>query len=236
MPERLYLIPTPLVETDEPFLYVPLFNKEVICGLDCFVVEELRTARRFLSKCKIGKPIDSLRFFELNEHTAPMQIEEMLRPLFEGNDVGLMSEAGVPGVADPGAELVALAHKKGIEVIPLIGPSSILLSLMASGMNGQSFCFNGYLPVKTGEKIKKIKELEHRALVGNVTQLFIEAPYRNERLFDELLRVLNPLTRLCVAVNITAPTQFIRTATIGEWRKSAKPDFHKIPAIFLIGA
>lgn len=231
---KLYLIPTPIVDCDNPFLYMPLYNKEVITSIDYFVVEELRTARRFISKCKTGKTIDSLNFSELNEHTSQLEIDKLAQPLKDGFDVGVMSEAGVPGVADPGAMIVEKAHKIGVEVIPLVGPSSILMSLMASGMNGQSFTFNGYLPIKGAEKTKKLKELERKANQGQ-TQIFIEAPYRNENLFNDMLNILSPHTRLCVASNISADNQFIRTCAISEWKKSSKPSLKKIPTIFLIG-
>lgn len=233
---KLYLIPTPISDDEAPMSYMPQYNEEVLCSIKYFVVEQVRTARRFISKAKIGIVIDSLNFVELNEHTSSMDIENMLAPIFEGHDVGVMSEAGVPGVADPGAEVVAIAHRKGVEVIPLIGPSSILLSLMASGMNGQSFCFNGYLPVKAEEKISKLRELERRAISNNQTQLFIETPYRNDSLFDDMLKILSDKIFLCVACNITSHNQYIKTLTIKEWKNTAKPSLKKIPAIFLIGS
>lgn len=231
---KLYLIPTPIVECDDPFLYMPLYNKEVIASLDYFVVEELRTARRFISKCKIQKTIDSLNFSELNEHTSDVEIDKLVEPLKLGFNVGVMSEAGVPGVADPGAMIVERAHKMGVDVIPLVGPSSILMSLMSSGMNGQSFTFNGYLPIKPAEKSKKLKELERKAQQGQ-TQIFIEAPYRNDKLFDDMLVMLSSYTRLCVASNISAENQFIKTLTVEGWKKISKPNLKKIPTIFLIG-
>lgn len=231
---KLYLIPTPIVDCDDPFLYMPLYNKEVIVKIDHFIVEELRTARRFISKCKTGKKIDLMEFSELNEHTSALEIDKLAEPLNRGFDVGVMSEAGVPGVADPGALIVEKAHRMGVEVIPLIGPSSILLSLMASGMNGQSFTFNGYLPIKPDEKSRKLKDLERKAAYGQ-TQIFIETPYRNDKLFADMLQMLSGKTRLCVASNISGESQFIKTFTIEEWKKKSKPDLKKKPTIFLIG-
>lgn len=232
---KLFLIPTPIVECEDPFVFMPLYNRDIIISLDYFIVEELRTARRFISKCKTGKVIDSMIFTELNEHTEETEVEKMIKPILEGVNAGVMSEAGVPGVADPGALVVASAHRHNIEVIPLIGPSSILMSLMASGMNGQSFTFNGYLPVKPDEKARKLREIEKRALTLSQTQIFIETPYRNGKLFDDMLSTLSANTKLCVASNISAENQFIKTATISEWKRSSKPDIQKIPTIFLIG-
>ena len=178
----LYLIPTPIAEDISAIECMPAANIEIVRDLQYFVVENLRTARRFISSLKIGKVIDELTFVELNEHTNAVDIEGMIAPLLRGESCGVMSEAGVPGVADPGADIVAIAHKHNIEIIPLVGPSSILLSLMASGMNGQSFCFHGYLPIKQQEKAAKIKELERDAKYKNQTQIFIEAPYRADKL------------------------------------------------------
>lgn len=231
----LYLIPTSITECDDPFLFMPVYNKEIIASLDNFIVEELRTARRFISKCKIDKAIDSLSFIELNEHTADINIEAMMKPLMEGKNIGVMSEAGVPGVADPGSVIVAKAHLNGIKVIPLIGPSSILLSLMASGMNGQSFCFNGYLPIKSAEKLKRLKELERKAITQHQTQIFIEAPYRNDKLFEDMLTTLSSQTKLCVASNINAKDEYIKTFTVETWKKTLFPPIKKVPTIFLIG-
>ena len=232
---KLYLIPTPLVEDEVPLSYMPAQNAELLGRLDYFIVEQVRTARRFLSRAKLNLAIDTLAFAELNEHTAPEALDALLLPLLNGRDAGLMSEAGVPGVADPGADLVALAHRKGIEVVPLVGPSSILLALMASGMNGQSFCFNGYLPVKPGDRAARLKELEKRALRYRQSQLFIETPYRNDALVAEMLKTLQDRTRLCIAARITAPDQYIRTRTIAEWKRSAPPSLHKIPTLFILG-
>lgn len=229
----LYMIPCPIGDT-APGEVLPAANAEVLGSLDYFIVENLRSARRFLSRAGIGKPIDSLRFAELNEHTRPEDVEALLEPLRSGESAGMISEAGVPGVADPGADIAALCHRAGIRVVPLVGPSSILLALMASGLNGQSFAFNGYLPVKPAERKNAVKHFERRAATEGQTQIFIETPYRNMKLFEELLESCRPETRLCVAADISSPTEFIRTATVAGWRKSPKPDLHKRPAVFLI--
>ncbi len=178
--------------------------------------------------------IDQLTFFELNKHTQSSEIPSFLKPLEKGEDVAVISEAGCPGVADPGADIVKLAHQKGISVVPLVGPSSILLSLMASGFNGQNFAFNGYLPVKSGERTKAINLLEKKAKIDQQTQIFIETPYRNNQLIADLLKTCSTSTLLCIAANITAENEFIATKKVGDWKKSV-PDLHKQPAIFLIG-
>jgi 16S rRNA (cytidine1402-2'-O)-methyltransferase len=215
---------------------LPELNKQIIDTLDYFIVENTRSARRFLSKAKIARPIDELTFRELNEHiTSPREVEELVRPLLEGRSAGVISEAGVPAVADPGALVVAQCHRRGIKVVPLVGPSSIILSVMASGLNGQSFAFNGYLPIKEPERSKTIKRLESRAKAEHQSQLFIEAPYRNVKLFDQFLKVLQPDTRLCVACDITSQSEYIRTATVATWKKEkGMPDIQKRPTIFII--
>lgn len=231
---KLYLIPTPI--GDRPVWDVlPASNRTVIDSIDYFIVEDIRSARRFLSKAGISRPIDSLRFAELNEHTAPAEVSALFAPLLTGTDAGVLSEAGLPGVADPGADAVALAHIHGIEVVPLVGPSSILLALMASGLNGQSFAFNGYLPVKPPERAKAIRFFERRALTEGQSQLFIEAPYRNGKLMEQLVQTLGAETRLTVAVELTAPGGRIETRTAGEWRRRPLPELNKRPAIFIIG-
>jgi 16S rRNA (cytidine1402-2'-O)-methyltransferase len=199
-----------------------------------FVVEETRTARRYLSKAKVATPIDTLTFFTLNEHTAQETVAPFLQPALDGHDIGLLSEAGVPAVADPGAALVRLAHTKCIEVVPLVGPSSLLLALMASGLNGQSFAFAGYLPVKPHERQQRIKQLERLSASGKQTQLFIETPYRNQSLFNDILKIAAPATRVCVAANLTQPDAFVRTASVAEWKAVAAPDIHKKPCVFLL--
>lgn len=231
---KLYLIPTPI--GDRPVWDVlPASNRTVIDALEYFIVEDIRSARRFLSKAGIQRPIDTLKFAELNEHTTPQEVSTLFAPLLQGVDAGLFSEAGLPGVADPGADAVALAHRHGIEVIPLVGPSSILLALMASGLNGQSFAFNGYLPIKQPDRNKAIRHFESRAQSEHQSQIFIEAPYRNLKLFDDFLATCRSQTHLTVAADLLQPDQLIRTRTIDEWRRQPKPDIHKRPAIFIIG-
>ena len=228
----LYLIPTTLGDQRIDSV-LPNANSLIVKSIQYFIVEEIRTARRYLKRVDTSINIDELNFNELNEHTRKQGLEELLAPLFNGFDVGIISEAGCPGVADPGAELVKLAHEKNIRVIPLVGPSSVLLALMASGMNGQNFAFLGYLPVKKIDRIKKIREIEKQSLTENQTQIFIEAPYRNIQLLEDLITTLNENTRLCIAADLTLETEFIRSKTIASWKK-AVPDINKRPAIFLI--
>ncbi|MDE7123004.1 MAG: SAM-dependent methyltransferase, partial [Alistipes sp.] len=205
----LYLIPCPISDETAPWEVLPAANRAVMESLDYFIVENTRTARRFLSKAGIG-PIDTLEFRELNEHTvAGRAVEELVAPLAAGRSAGVISEAGVPGVADPGALVVEACHRRGIRVVPLVGPSSIILAVMASGLNGQSFAFNGYLPVKPAERVQAIRRYERRAQSEGQTQLFIEAPYRNGRLLEEFVRTLAPATRLGVAADLTAPGQCV---------------------------
>lgn len=230
---KIYLIPN-LLGDGNPEEVLPANVLSIIRELRYFIVEDIRTARRFLSKAKISAPIDSLTFFTLNEHTSPNDIQHYLNPI-ENNDIGVLSEAGVPGVADPGADIVRIAHQKNLDVVPLVGPSSILLAVMASGLNGQSFAFNGYLPVKRPERINKIKFFEKRALVENQTQVFIEAPYRNMQLLEDILSACSPLTMLGIAADITLPSELIKTQPIGKWKSRPLPELHKRPAIFLIG-
>lgn len=231
----LYLIPTPLAD-DTPLEHSqPQYVGEVLKTLDFYVVEELRTARRFISRCKTSKVIDDLTFSVLNEHTSSQEIETMLLPAKQGHNMGLMSEAGLPGVADPGAELVAAAHRLGIEVCPLVGPSSLMMALMASGMNGQSFAFNGYLPIKDDQKAQRLTELERRSTQASQSQIFIETPYRNNQLLSFMLQHLRPQTKLCVATELTSPSQYILTLTIEEWRKTPLPNLNKRPTVFIIG-
>lgn len=232
----LYLIPCPISEQTAISDILPELNKQIIDTLDYFIVENTRSARRFLSKAKIARAIDELTFRELNEHiTSPREVEELVRPLLEGRSAGVISEAGVPAVADPGALVVAQCHRKGIRVVPLVGPSSIIMSVMASGLNGQSFAFNGYLPVKDPERSRAIKRYESRAIAENQSQLFIEAPYRNAKLYEQLLKVCAPTTLMTIAVDITASSESIITRSIAEWRKQSMPDINKRPAIFILG-
>lgn len=229
----LYLIPVTLGDTPINQV-IPKYNSQIINEIDIYIVENIKTARRFLKKSGISKTIDELTFYELNKRTQLHDLPSFLNPLLEGKNVGVLSEAGCPGVADPGADIVALAQQKNIKVIPLIGPSSILLSLMASGFNGQSFCFNGYLPKEQKDRIFKLKELERRVFSQKQTQLFIETPYRNKNLFEDILKNCSENTRLCIAIDITLPSEQITTKTIGDW-KSTKIDLHKRPCMFLLG-
>lgn len=228
----LYLIPTSLGETDLDRI-LPAYNNEIVNRLDFFIVEDVRTARRFLKKINPATDIDSKTFYVLNQHTRPEEIAGFLKPLSEGREVGVISEAGCPAIADPGADVVAIAQEKGFKVVPLVGPSSILLALMASGFNGQSFAFNGYLPVQPADRTKAIKRLENRAHSEKQSQIFIETPYRNMKMLEDILAVCQPATRLCIAADITLETEFIRTKTIRDWKKQL-PDLNKRPCIFIL--
>lgn len=234
MEPALYLIPVTLGET-EVSRVLPSYNAEVILQIKHFIVEEVRSARRFLKKVDRNIQIDDLAFYPMGKHASPELFASYLRPLEQGESVGVISEAGCPAVADPGADVVAIAQRKGLRVVPLVGPSSILLAVMASGFNGQSFAFNGYLPIEPGERTKRLKLLEQRVYAERQTQLFIETPYRNAKLFAEILRTCRPQTRLCVAAGLTCAEEFIRTRTIQEWKRHPLPDLSKIPAIWVIG-
>lgn len=228
----LYLLPVTLGET--PIEQVlPAYNKEIILGIKHFIVEDVRSARRFLKKVERNINIDELTFYPLNKHTSPEDISGYLKPLMEGHPMGVISEAGCPAVADPGADVVAIAQRKNLKVVPLVGPSSIILSVMGSGFNGQSFAFHGYLPIEPNERIKRIKALEQRVYSENQTQLFIETPYRNLKMMEDILKNCRPQTKLCVAANITCEGEFIKTKTVKEWQGKL-PDINKIPCIFLI--
>ena len=229
---RLYLIPSPLGDND-PSEVIPQPVLESLKGFRTFVVEEVRTARRYLSKAGLKGHIGELQFHELNEHTDAATVEGYLRLFDGGNDVALISEAGLPAVADPGAQLVALAHRHGIEVVPAVGPSSLLLALMASGLNGQSFAFCGYIPAKTDERRSRLKTLEKVSAQLRQTQILIETPYRNDSLFADILSVCSPSVRVCVAVNITMPDAYIRTRKVSEWKKEGLV-IGKRPCVFLI--
>lgn len=232
----LYMIPCPISDATDVYDVTPASNRAIIDSLDYFIVENVRSARRFLSKAGISRKIDDLEFVELNEHTREgVAVEAMVRPIEQGRSAGVISEAGVPGVADPGALVAAACHRRGIRVVPLVGPSSILMSIMASGLNGQSFAFNGYLPVKPPERARAIKALERRAQTEHQSQIFIEAPYRNVKLVEQLLSVCSPATRLTIACDITSPEEIILTRTIELWRKVAMPDIAKRPTIFIMG-
>ncbi len=230
---NLYLIPITLGESELESV-IPGTHREIILSVSHFIVENVRTARRFLKKVDREINIDSLHFYELNKHTDKNQLHSYLEPMQHGEHVGIMSEAGCPGVADPGADVVRIAHEKNLRVVPLVGPSSILLAMMASGMNGQNFAFNGYLPIKKNEKAQQIKLLEKRIYTENQSQLFIEAPYRNLQLLDDLLQNCQPHTKLCIACDLTLESEFVKTLPISAWKK-AKPDIQKRPAIFVLG-
>ena len=234
METALYLIPVTLGETPVSQV-LPAYNHDVILGIRHFIVENVRSARRFLRLVDHEFPIDDSTFYEMGKHALTDQFVSYLKPLQQGFPVGVISEAGCPAVADPGAEVVAMAQHKGFRVIPLVGPSSMIMAVMASGLNGQSFAFNGYLPVDEADRVKKLKALESRAWNESQTQLLIETPYRNRKMFDTILRTLRPQTRLCVAAGITTSDEYIRTHTIQEWKRIQLPDLSKIPAIFLIG-
>ena len=229
---RLFLIPSPLGDND-PAEVIPA---PVLAGLSrfrTFVVEEIRTARRFLSKAGLKGKIEDLEFHELNEHTQDAQIEGYLKLFDGGNDVALISEAGLPAVADPGAQLVALAHRHGIEVVPASGPSSLMLALMSSGLNGQCFAFCGYLPAKNDERRSRLRQIEKISASARQTQIFIETPYRNDAMLKDILDVCQPSTKLCIAADITLPQAYIRTKKISEWRKDV-PSIGKRPCVFLL--
>jgi 16S rRNA (cytidine1402-2'-O)-methyltransferase len=229
---KLYLIPTTLGEMN-PEDVMPQTIKRSIDFIDDYIVENDKTARKFIKSIAPDKKQAELRLSLLNKHTESSDYQKMIQPLLEGRNIGLMSEAGCPGVADPGAVIVKLAHEKGIQVVPLVGPSSILLAIMASGMNGQSFTFNGYLPIDANEKKSTLKQLERISFEKNQSQLFIETPYRNNKIFEDMLATLQPNTHICVACDITLPTEFIKTLTVNDWKKN-KVDLHKRPCIFII--
>ncbi len=228
---KLYLIPSPLGE-NEPSEVIPISVLKSLSKFKTFVVEDLRTARRYLSKAGLKGGIGDLELYVLNKHTNKITIEGYLSLFENGNDVALLSEAGLPAVADPGAELVALAHRHNIEVIPFVGPSSLMLALMASGLNGQNFTFCGYLPIKSDERKRKLKSIEKDSATGQ-TQIIIETPYRNDALFADMLDTLFPSTKLCIAANITMPDAYIKTKRISEW-KANKITIGKKPCVFLI--
>lgn len=229
----LYLIPCTLGDTPAEQV-LPSHVIGIARRLKHFVVEHPRSARQFLSALKPEQPIQSLHFATLDEHTEARELEGLLAPLLAGEDVGIVSEAGCPGIADPGADLVNLAHRRGIRVVPLVGPSSILLALMASGLNGQCFAFHGYLPVADAERNKAIAALETESAKRKQTQLFIETPYRNEKLFGALLTHCRPQTLLCVASDITLPTEQIQTRTVAQWKTLPPPQLNKRPSLFLL--
>ncbi|TNJ43116.1 SAM-dependent methyltransferase [Tamlana fucoidanivorans] len=229
---KLYLIPTTLGDND-PLEVLPVSVKQIITEIDTFIVENEKTARRFIKRICPEKSQPSLKIFVLNKFTDPSDLPSFIEPCLKGIHVGLLSEAGCPGVADPGADVVHIAHNKNIKIVPLVGPSSILLALMSSGMNGQSFAFNGYLPIDKGERRSEIKRLERLSFERNQSQIFIETPYRNNKLLEELANLLDTHTYICVACDITLPTEFIKTQPAIFWKKN-KVDLHKRPTIFII--
>lgn len=230
MPGKVYLIPN-FLHQDAPQA-VPGYIADVIGGIRCFMVEEAKSARMLLKEVNSKFPLTECLFLELSEHTPPDDIKAFFLE-HSKEDIGVISEAGVPCVADPGAELVRLAQTNNVEVVPLVGPSSVILALMASGLNGQNFAFNGYLPKEKDLRIKKLRELEKRSAVENQTQIFMETPYRNQNIFEDILETCDPKTFLCVAVDITAPSEFIKTMPVDAW-KTTKISLNKRPALFLI--
>lgn len=229
----LYLVPVTL-GADNITSVLPPDVVSIVQKLDVFIVESEKSARHFLSTIKTLKPVRELALHLLNEHTDDKDVSVLLKPLLAGQDVGLMSDAGCPGIADPGAKLVALAHQKNIKVIPFVGPSSILLSLMASGLNGQQFAFLGYLPVDKQARNLRLKEIEKRSLTHKETQIFIETPYRNQHMLEAILSTCHPNTKLCIACNISLSTEMIATKTVTSWKQSPLPDLHKRPTVFLL--
>ena len=229
---KLYLIPTTLGD-NSPLEVLPISVKKIIEQINTYIVENEKTARRFIKKINPGKSQSALNIFHLNKFTDPSDLPKFLEPCLHGINVGILSEAGCPGVADPGADIVKVAHERNIRVIPLVGPSSILLALMASGMNGQSFAFNGYLPIDKAERKKKIKLLERLSFEKDQSQIFIETPYRNNNMLEDLSTVLENQTQVCVACDITLPTEFIKTQSAMYWKKNIV-DLHKRPTIFII--
>lgn len=231
-PGKVFLIPSIIADDTSQKVISPQII-DVIKEIDYYLVEDLRTARRFISSLKTGKVIETIEFNILNKKTSESELYDFLEPVVKGKDVGIISDAGCPGIADPGAIVVKYAHRKNIPVVPLVGPSSILLALMASGFNGQSFAFNGYLPIDSKERDITIKSLEDKAIKDNQTQIFMETPFRNEKLFNALLNTLHPDTLLCIAKNITGKDEFIKSMPVKEW-KNTLIETRKIPVIFLI--
>ncbi|MCF6240498.1 MAG: SAM-dependent methyltransferase [Bacteroidales bacterium] len=232
MKGNLYLIPVSLGENKLNNI-LPEKNFKIINEITHYIVENIRSARRFLVKAGIKHKIDDLTFYEINKHSKPDEYHKYLSAALNGENIGVISEAGCPGIADPGADIVAIAHQKNIRIIPLVGPSSIFLALMASGMNGQNFAFKGYLPIKKPQRIKQLKADELRSANENQTQIYIEAPYRNKPLLEDMLNNLKPSTKLCIAADVTLKSEFIKTKSIKDWKKSI-PEINKKPAIFVL--
>ncbi|MDR1526301.1 MAG: SAM-dependent methyltransferase [Dysgonamonadaceae bacterium] len=232
MSASLFLIPVTLGETAISKV-LPAYNQSVILSLRHFIVEDVRTARRFLKQTAPDIVIDGLTFYTLNKHTSKEDLSDFLKPIDNGHSIGVISEAGCPAVADPGAEIVAMAHQKNIPVVPLVGPSSILLALMASGFNGQNFAFQGYLPIDNNERMNALKFLEQRVYSENQTQLFIETPYRNAKLVEDMIKICKPSTKLCIAADLSLDSEYIKTKSIREWKKQV-PELSKRPCIFAL--
>ena len=232
MKGRLFLIPSPLGDND-PAEVIPAGVLSMLPSISTYVVEAVRTVRRYLSAAGLKGHVQDLELHELNEHTTPEEVEALMKLFDDGRDVGLITEAGLPAVADPGAQLVRLCHRHGVEVVPMSGPSSLMLALMASGLNGQSFAFLGYLPAKTEERRQALRSIEKHSSTARQTKIFIETPYRNDSLLADILSVCRADTEVCIAANITMPDAFIRTKTAGEWKKSV-PTIGKRPCVFLI--
>jgi 16S rRNA (cytidine1402-2'-O)-methyltransferase len=229
---KLYLIPTRLGD-NPPLEVLPLSIKKIIEQVDDYIVENEKTARRFIKRVSPGKSQKLLKLLLLNKYTQEHELDHFLDHCKAGTHMGLLSEAGCPAIADPGSDIVRLAHEIGIQVVPLVGPSSIILALMSSGMNGQSFAFNGYLPIEQAERKAALKRLEKLSHDHNQTQIFIETPYRNNKILEDICAILHPNTRVCVACDLTLPTEYIKTTTVSEW-KHIKVDLHKRPAIYLM--
>ena len=229
---KLYLIPTRLGD-NPPLEVLPLSVKKIIELVNDYIVENEKTARRFIKRISSGKSQSSLKLQTLNKYTEDQELQNFLDACKAGKNMGLLSEAGCPGVADPGADIVRMAHDNHIKVVPLVGPSSILLALMSSGMNGQNFAFNGYIPIDKAERKAALKRMERLSFEQNQTQLFIETPYRNDKILEDICKTLQDQTRVCVACDITLPSEYIKTKTVGDWKKT-KVDLHKRPAIFVI--
>ena len=232
METALYLIPVTLGDTPVDQV-LPSYNRDVVLRLRHFIVENVRSARRFLRQTDRTFPIDESTFYEMGKHADEHLFSQYLQPLRQGIPMGVISEAGCPAVADPGANVVAIAHRQNLRVVPLSGPSSMIMAVMGSGLNGQSFAFNGYLPIKPEERAKKLRQLEQRIYNEDQTQLFIETPYRNGKMIEDILKNCRPQTKLCIAANLTCEGEYARTMTVKEWRGKA-PDLSKIPCIFLL--
>ncbi|MCQ2608233.1 MAG: SAM-dependent methyltransferase [Bacteroidales bacterium] len=228
---KIYLIPSEMGDQKAEQLF-PAFNKQIIMEINYYIVENARTIRRFIKKICPEKNISEAILFEIDKHSPASEIEAMMQPLFDGHNIGIISEAGMPCIADPGNLVVARAHEKGIQVIPLVGPNSIIMALISSGFNGQNFAFHGYIPIKE-ERKKMILQMEATAARTGQTQIFMETPYRNQQLFTDLTTHLKPSTKLCIATDITLQTEEIKTRTISEWKK-CPPNIQKRPSIFLI--